>query len=228
VSQEKIVDLTKALVTTSHEVVAAESDPFDQVSGTPALDDLKLNGVTLSDEELTELIAKVEAAKTDPEVWKTVAESVGAMLKILMLALGLLLMVGCATPAEVHQAMDAEAKAFGVFKSDHDIIVRAYHDDLKLALDRQIDLILKYELLAAGADEAKKAALIQGATTKRTEIQAQLEAHIKRIIQADGNYAIAMKIHAAVAQYMAKELDAAAMSGAAETGLEAVQAVMAD
>jgi hypothetical protein len=227
-AREKVVDLTKELVTASREA-ATEENPFDQVSGTPALDELKIGGEALSDEQLQELLDKIEAAKSDTEMWKAVTNVLGVALKGLVLLLSLLMLVtltGCAsTPVEIREAMDIEKKAFGVFKGDHDAIVTAYHADLTLALDRQVQIIMKYELQAAGDDEAKKARIIEQAGVKRAEIQQLLDRHMANVKQADNNYAIALKIHAAVEQYLAQEFDSAAMVGVAETAFEAVEAV---
>jgi hypothetical protein len=234
-SRDKLVDLTKALVTTSRDVVAEEKDaasddnPFDQVSGTPSLDALKINDEALTDEQLAELLTKIEEAKSDPETWEAVTNVLGLALKGLVLFLSLLMtvtLIGCAsTPVEIRDAMDIEKKAFGVFKSDHDAIVTAYHADLTLALDRQVEIIMKYELKAAGNDEAKKAQIIEQAGVKRAELQQLLDRHTAKIKQADNNYAIALKIHAAVEQYLAQEFDSTAMVGAAETAFQAVEAI---
>jgi hypothetical protein len=232
-SRDKIVDLTKELVTTSRDVVAEEKDaasddnPFDQVSGTPSLDALKLNDETLTDEQLKELLEKIEAAKADPEMWNAITSALGLALKGLVLILSLLMMVGCAsTPQEIRDAMRIERTAFGVFKDDHDIIVKAYHADLKAALMKQVDLILKYELEAAGDDQAKRARLIEQSGKKRDEIQQMLEAHVGRVAQASNNFDIAMKIHTAVEDYLAQEFDSAAMTQAATTGFDALEAVV--
>ncbi|MHC4434808.1 MAG: hypothetical protein ACYTBS_23465 [Planctomycetota bacterium] len=233
-SRDKLVDLTKALVTTSRDVVAEEKDaasddnPFDQVSGTPSLDALKINDEALTDEQLKELLEKIEEAKSDPETWKAVTNVLGLALKGLVLFLSLLMMVGCAsTPQEVRDAMAIERKAFHVFKSDHDIIVVAYHADLKAALIKQVDLILKYELEAAGGDQAKRARLIEQSAKKRDEIQQMLDGHLSRIKQASNNFDIAMKIHIAVEDYLSQKFDSAAMAETAETGYDALEAVLA-
>ncbi len=223
--RDKLVDITKALVTASHDVVAAEQasstddNPFDQVSGTPSLDALKINDAALTDEQLEQLLDKIEEAKSDPEMWKAVTNVLGLALKGLVLLLSLLMMVtltGCVgvTPEPVREAMQIERQAFETFKGDHDVIVKAYHDDLRLALDRQIDIILKYELNAAGDDAAKKAQIIEQAGKKRAELQQLLDAHVGRVAQAGNNYAIAMKIHAAVEDYLSQEFDAAALASA--------------
>ena len=234
--REKLVDVTKALVTTSRDVVAAEqasstdTNPFDQVSGTPSLDALKINDEALTDEQLAELLTKIEEAKSDPETWEAVTNVLGLALKGLVLLLSLLMLVtltGCATvPDEIHEAMQIERSAFSVFKSDHDIIVAAYHADLKAALGTQVDLILKYELQAAGTDQAKRERLIELSGKKRVELDQQLDAHMARIKQAGNNFDIAMKIHTAVEDFLSQKFDSAAMVEAAETGFSAVEAVL--
>jgi hypothetical protein len=234
-ARDSLVDITKGFVAASRRVVAedkaaaTDDNPFDQVSGTPALDALKINDEELTEEQLQQLLDKIEAAKSDPEMWKALTNVLGVALKGLVLLLSLLMLVtltGCtSTPVEIREAMQIEKKAFGVFKSDHDIIVKAYHADLTLALDRQVEIIMKYELKAAGNDEAKKARIIEQAGVKRAELRKRLDQHMMNVKQADNNYLIALKIHAAVERYLAQEFDSAAMVGTAEAALQAVEAV---
>jgi hypothetical protein len=80
-ARDSLVDITKGFVAASRRVVAedkaaaTDDNPFDQVSGTPALDALKINDEELTEEQLQQLLDKIEAAKSDPEMWKALTFS---------------------------------------------------------------------------------------------------------------------------------------------------------
>ncbi len=79
-TRTEMLDKVKTLVEASRELSAEAPNPFDQVSGTPALDNLKLNGQVISDEDLGKLLGAVEKAKTDDEMWGKVAGVVGKLV----------------------------------------------------------------------------------------------------------------------------------------------------
>ena len=76
-SRQEVLDTAKTLLTQLKDV---SSNPFDQVSGTPALDALKLNGQVISDDDLKGLLTAVEKAKTDNEMWGKVAGAIGTLV----------------------------------------------------------------------------------------------------------------------------------------------------
>jgi len=233
-SRADVLDKVKELLTAARDLSAtapppstgvptAQADPFQQVSGTPALDALKLNGQVISDADLATLLAQIEKAKTDDGTWKNVAGAVGGLLKslapLLLAALAILcafLPVGCATPPPIEQASTVEAQAFQAFKSDHDAIVKALFDDLSLALETQVRLIEDYEIKLKGANvpQADLEKLLAQGRAKRDELAAKLVAYRTQIAGADKNFTIALQIHEAVDSYLRRPpFDASSFSG---------------
>ncbi len=220
-TREQVLDTAKDLLVQLRDLSAGDaaggtlplppsvpSNPFDQVSGTPALDALKLNGNVISTSELNTLLAQVEAAKTNEDDWITVAKALGAfagaLAKAFLVFLVAALFVGCATPLPVKQAEATELQAFVAFKKDHDAIVTALLSDLALALENEIQLIENYEIRAKGATvaQADLMTLLNQARAKRADIAKKMEAHRAMIATADGNYQIALEVHAAVSDFL--------------------------
>lgn len=210
VTRNELLDRVKELAASARELSAQPTppaNPFDQVSGTPALDALKLNGQVISDGDLQKLLTACEKAKTDEETWKKVAGTVGALLGgLAKLALALLLMVlvACSTPPPIQRASVVEEQALLAFKQDHDAIVKALFDDLALALETQIRLIEDYEIKAKGnaVAQADLAALLGQARKKREETAAKLDLLRVKVKAADRNFEIALQIHASIAAFL--------------------------
>src|SRR3990172_9571294 len=124
-SKEEVLEKTKELIKAAQDLSAhpPPPNPFDAVSGTPALDALKLNGQVISDADLTRLLADVEKAKTDQETWTKVAKTIGGLLgglaKGVLLPLMAVVFLGCSTPPPIKQASQVEYEALIAFKTDH-------------------------------------------------------------------------------------------------------------
>lgn len=76
-TRQEVLDTAGKLL---RQLKEAAANPFDQVSGTPALDALKLNGAVISDADLEKLLGAVEKAKTDQETWNKVAGAIGSLI----------------------------------------------------------------------------------------------------------------------------------------------------
>lgn len=222
-TKEEVLDTAKKLIQQVRDLSAAPPGPFDQVSGTPALDALKLNGNVISDEELKKLLDGVDKAKVNEESWVAFAKSlgsfVGAVAKAVIVLLLAVLFVGCATPPAVRQAHQVEQQAFTAFKLDHDAVVNALLSDLALALETQIRLIEIYEIKAKGdpVNQAVLLPLLTAARAKREEVASKLEVHRAKIKSADGNYEIAVQIHTAIGQFLGHgSIDASDVDALAE------------
>ena len=224
-TKEEVLETTKKLLQQVKDLsgAASSSNPFDQVSGTPALDALKLNGNVISDEDLKKLLDAVDKAKVNEESWVAFAKSlgsfVGAVAKAAIVLLLAFLFIGCATPPAIRQAHQTELQAFTAFKADHDAVVNALLADLALALETQIRLIENYEIKVKGDPVAAATLmpLLDAARAKREEIAKKLDAHRVRIKSADGNYDIAVQIHTAIGQFLGHgSIDASDVDALAE------------
>jgi len=207
-TKEEVIEKTKALITAARDLSASappSSNPFDAVSGTPALDNLKLNGQVISDQDLATLLSDVEKAKTEDAAWVKVASTVGNLVGslakgVILPCLAIILSAGCSTPPPIQRASAVQGEALLAFKSDHDKIVAALFSDLALALETQIQLIENYEIKLKGANipAADLSTLLGQARTKRTEIGAKLEALRAKVKTADRNFEIAYQIYQSI------------------------------
>lgn len=209
-SKEEVLEKTKALIKAAQDLSAhpPPPNPFDAVSGTPALDALKLNGQVISDADLAKLLGEVEKAKTDQEAWKKVAGTIGGFLgglaKGVILPLLAVVLIGCSTPPPIKQASQVEYEALVAFKADHDAMVAALFSDLALALETQVRLIEDYEIKAKGATvaQADLMALLGQARTKREELTKKLDALRAKLKTADRNFEIALQIQQSIDAFL--------------------------
>lgn len=207
-TRDELLDKVKDLMAAARDLSASPPNPFSAVSGTPALDALKLNGSVLSDADLSKLLAEVEKAKSDDDTWKKVAATVGGLLgglaKGILALLVVLGLAACSTPPPIQRASLIEGQAMAAFKSDHDLIVLALFSDLALALETQIQLIENYEIKSKGAavSQADLSLLLEQGRKKRAEIAAKLDALRAKVKTADKNYEIAVQIHQSIATFL--------------------------
>jgi len=209
-SKEEVLEKTKELLKAAQDLSAhpPPPNPFDAVSGTPALDALKLNGQVITDADLTKLLADVEKAKTDQETWTKVAKTIGGLLgglaKGVILPLLAVVFIGCSTPPPIKQASQVEYEALVAFKSDHDAMVTALFSDLALALETQVRLIEDYEIKAKGATvaQADLTTLLGQARTKREDLTKKLDLLRAKLKTADRNFEIALQIQQAIDSFL--------------------------
>jgi hypothetical protein len=188
---------------------AAPANPFDQVNTTiPALENLKLNGQVISDEDLNKLLGEVEKAKSNDETWAKVAGTIGSLLGGLAKGiLGVLIaavFVGCATPPPIQRAVQVERDAMLAFKDDHDKIVDALFTALEGEMEKQIQLIENYEVKLKGANlaQADVQTLMVQARKKREELGLAMQAYRGKTKLADRNFEIALQIHDSIAGFL--------------------------
>lgn len=209
-SKEEVLEKTKELIKAAQDLAAhpPPPNPFDAVSGTPALDSLKLNGQVISDADLQKLLADVEKAKTDEETWKKVTGAIGGLLggiaKKVIIPVLLLVVIGCSTPPPIKQASQVEYEALVAFKADHDSMVAALFSDLALALETQVRLIEDYEIKAKGATvaQADLMTLLGQARTKREDLSKKLDALRAKLKTADRNFEIALQIQQSIDAFL--------------------------
>jgi hypothetical protein len=210
-SRAEVLDRTKELLIASRDLTANPSNPFDAVSGTPAMDNLTLNGAVITEADLTKLLGEIEKAKTDEEMWKKVAGTIGSLIgglaKGLIVLTLIFALVGCSTPPSVKQASQIERQAVVAFKADHDAIVKALFSDLALALETQIRLIEDYEIKAKGAtvNQVDLMTLLAQARKKREEIAQKLDTHVAKVKEADANFTIFLRIHDAIDAFLQRK-----------------------
>jgi hypothetical protein len=210
-TRNELLEKTKELVQLARDLSAEKvdvSNPFSQVSGTPHLDGLKLNGAVISDADLAKLLGDIEKAKSNDDTWKKIAGTVGSLIGSLakgVIFICLFALIGCGgTPPPIQQASSIEADAMRTFKADHDAIVAAYHSDLALSLETQVRLIEDYEIKSKGSamDQAALTTLLTQARAKREEIAARLAIISANVKTADKNFEITMKMHGAIDEFL--------------------------
>jgi hypothetical protein len=228
-TKEQVLEDLKRLMASAADVSkqAAPANPFDQVSTTiPALENLKLNGQVISDEDLNKLLDEVEKAKSNDETWAKVAGTIGSLLGGLAKGiLGILIavvFVGCSTPPPIQRASKVEREAMLAFKDDHDKIVDALFAALEGEMEKQIQLIENYEVKIKGANlaQADVQTLMTQARKKREELGLAMQKYREKTKLADRNFEIALQIHDSIAGFLdRKAFDMNDVAGLVDTTL---------